>query len=96
MKAYLEDFNKKESEVKATVELNQRKETECISIQQEELRLKQMKLLKEEEDILANKSKTLIDYYDKNITPILKKGIYILSQRMPEDPIDFLVSFLLC
>lgn len=44
MKAYLEDFNSKESEVKAMGELAQRKETECISIQQEELRLKQMKL----------------------------------------------------
>ena len=70
----------------------QQQETEQVNIQQEELRLKNRKLLKEDEEILADKSEALINYYDKNITPILKKGIYHLSQKMPEDPIDFLVD----
>jgi len=81
LKEFLESNEKKSNDLLADKKEKQRQETEQINIQQEELRLKQTKLLKEDEDILADKSEALINYYDKNITPILKKGIYYLSQR---------------
>lgn len=34
-----------------------------------------------------------MSYYHQNLTPILKKGIFMLSKEMPDDPIDFLVIF---
>lgn len=51
------------------------------------------KMVRKQEDYLSLKNNIITNFIIKCVNPVLVNGILEMINNMPEDPIDFLVSF---